>query len=195
MTAYNFKEIYEQKDTDELLDIAQKQLTEEARVILNNVLSSRGISDSVIKDVHEEADKQAATLVTVFTSLASLWSRIFAFSIDVWGVMLALGIVLLPLRWVSADSHINAAVIFWLAYFLLRDSIPGQSIGKRVLGIKVVQLESGRPCNWGKSILRNITHFVFLIDALFILSQRNMRIGDMVAKTIVVKSARRSSAS
>jgi hypothetical protein len=31
VTKYNFKEFFEQQDTDELLDIARKELTEEAR--------------------------------------------------------------------------------------------------------------------------------------------------------------------
>lgn len=188
MTKYNFKEIYEQKDTDELLDIARKELTEEARAILNAVLSTRGVANNVLEVVHEEADQKAAAQIAVMKSLASLWSRIVAFSIDVWGVIFVLVVVLFPLRLISVDFYVNAAAIIWFVYFLLRDSIPGQSIGKRTLGIRVVQLESGRSCNWFKSLLRNVTHLIFLLDALFMLSQRNMRIGDMIAKTIVVKS-------
>ncbi|HEY6096297.1 MAG TPA: RDD family protein [Gallionellaceae bacterium] len=188
MTTYNFREIYEQKNTDELLDISRKELTEEARAMLNEVLSARGVSNNALEVAHEEANKKAAAQIVVMRSLASLWARIFAFSIDVWGVMFVLVAVLFPLRWISVNFYVNAVAILWCAYFFLRDSIPGQSIGKRTLGIRVVQLESGRSCNWKKSFLRNITHLIFLLDALFVLSQRNMRIGDMIAETIVVKS-------
>lgn len=188
MTKYNFKEIYEQKDTEELLDIARKDLTEEAREILNSALLSRGIANNSLEAAHKEADKKASAQIAVMRSLASLWSRFFAFSIDVWGIIFVLIVVLFPLRWISVDFYVNSAAIIWFVYFLLRDSIPGQSVGKRTLGIRVVQLESGSSCNWVRSILRNVTHLIFIFDALFVLSQRNMRIGDMIAETIVVKS-------
>jgi uncharacterized RDD family membrane protein YckC len=185
---YNFKEIYAQKDTDELLDIARKELTDEARTILNDILAHRGISDSVMNVAQKDADKHASDQIAAIKSLASLSSRFFAFLIDVFLVILILYIVLLPLQFISADLYINAVTITWLAYFLIRDSIPGHSFGKRILGIKVVQLKSGLSCNWVKSFGRNVTHIFFILDALFILSERNMRIGDMLAQTIVVKA-------
>jgi uncharacterized RDD family membrane protein YckC len=80
------------------------------------------------------------------------------------------------------------------AYILVRDALPfldGQSIGKKVMKTRSVQEDSGAPItnDYRTSILRNILFIiplVGLIDALFIFGSEQKRLGDKIAKTIVV---------
>lgn len=73
-------------------------------------------------------------------------------------------------------------------YFLLADAMPhGQSVGKRLLGMSVVDRRTGSFCTLGQSFLRNlITPILGVIDAVAIFFPGHRRLGDMLAGTIVV---------
>jgi uncharacterized RDD family membrane protein YckC len=81
-----------------------------------------------------------------------------------------------------------------IAYFLLRDTLPfldGKSIGKNLIGIRVVREEdfSKITDDYGTGIIRNVLFFlplVNIIDAFMIFSKDRKRFGDRWAKTIVV---------
>ncbi|MGR2942918.1 RDD family protein [Vibrio vulnificus] len=73
-------------------------------------------------------------------------------------------------------------------YFLLSDGLPkGQSLGKKLLGISVIDSVTGKSCSFPQSFFRNLlTPIIGMIDAVFILGKRRQRLGDKLAKTIVV---------
>ncbi len=86
-------------------------------------------------------------------------------------------------------------IIWSLFYFLLRDGFGrGQSWGKKVCGLMVVNLDDNRPCDKGKSFVRNI--ILWLLNALAGLSivelililvhDKGYRLGDMLARTQVI---------
>ncbi|RPI37200.1 MAG: hypothetical protein EHM54_03745 [Nitrospiraceae bacterium] len=95
-----------------------------------------------------------------------------------------------------------------LAYLLLGDGFfDGRSIGKKLIKLKVVSAENAAPCTFKDSILRNSTFavgyllwlvpwigwlFLLLVSALeFILilgSKDGMRLGDEIAKTVVIET-------
>lgn len=182
------KELYERQDTEELLEIARKDLTDVARTVLQDVLAARGIGIDLVTAARTAAIIDETTAARAESNLASRWVRLLAFVLDVWGVMLVFFLVLLPLRFWSTELHVNATLFVWLAYFLFRDSIPGQSVGKRILRLRTVQVETGRSCTWSDSFWRNVTHLFFLIDVIFILGERRMRLGEMFAGTHVVRA-------
>jgi hypothetical protein len=63
----------------------------------------------------------------------------------------------------------------------------GQSIGKRWLGIRVVDDITNAPCTFGQSFIRNLLLAVLgPIDWIFIFGERRQRLGDKAAGTIVV---------
>lgn len=186
LNMHHLREHYERQDTQELLETAKKDLTAEARAALADVLATRGITVSEAKTVGDQDLTQGAR-APEYRRLASRWKRLIAFAIDVWGVITVLMILLSPLDAVSTEFYENAIVAVWLAYFLLRDSIPGQSVGKRLLGLRAIHDGSGSSCTWLRSIGRNIFHFFFVIDALFALGNDRMRLGDLLAGTVVVK--------
>jgi uncharacterized RDD family membrane protein YckC len=77
-------------------------------------------------------------------------------------------------------------------YYFVMEATSGQTLGKKVMGIKVVALDG--PFSWGKSairtILRIVDGFFFYVVAVIVIaiSKRGQRIGDMAAGTIVVRA-------
>lgn len=93
------------------------------------------------------------------------------------------------------------------AYLLLRDAlfIPGQSIGKFLFGLRVINLDHGGPCDRKHSVKRN---FILLVPGLNVVAAvleiaaivrdpQGQRLGDTLANTQVVEglSARELAAS
>lgn len=75
-------------------------------------------------------------------------------------------------------------------YYLLSDAMPnGQSIGKRILNMAVIDENSYMNCNILQSFLRNITTpSLSVLDWIFIFFGSRKRLGDMLASTIVINS-------
>lgn len=98
--------------------------------------------------------------------------------------------------WVGLESGIEkelvrvTAVSMAIFYYLFSDSFPnGQSMDKRILGIKVISLKTGKRCNIVQSLFRNIlTPFLGLIDSILILGKKRQRLGDRLVRTVVVVS-------
>jgi len=89
---------------------------------------------------------------------------------------------------IGKEASFLVAVIIALTYFLFSDALPnGQSIGKKLLKIKVVNKETMQPCSLIQSLLRNITFPLGIFDWVFIFFGSHRRLGDFMASTIVVK--------
>lgn len=98
-------------------------------------------------------------------------------------------------------------------YILISDGLGGQSLGKRIAGLKVVTIDDGRPCDFKKSIIRNSPFAVFVLFsylvgwipylgailkaaaflaifgieiALVFTDEHGARFGDRIAETLVV---------
>jgi len=188
-TMQSFAGHYAALDTEDLLEIGRNDLLDEARAALTAELEKRGVPLERATQIQAAGEADRASEPQRTERLASRFKRLIAFAIDFWVVFIVLLLVLLPLRFLSADVHLNVVLAAWLTYMLLRDSIPGQSIGKRVLGLRVVKQENGLSCTWQESLGRNITHLFFYIDALFVLGERRLRLGDRLADTLVVKAS------
>lgn len=77
-----------------------------------------------------------------------------------------------------------------LAWFLLRDTIPGLSWGKRLMGLRVVSWRTGEPARLGARALRNILlalPFFVAVEGIASLFDRtaSRRIGDWMAGTCI----------
>ena len=82
-------------------------------------------------------------------------------------------------------------VIFWFIYFPIIESINGQTLGKLILGLRVVT-KNGNPISFVQAFKR---HLVDMLDLFFfgvvaIIAIKNtpdhQRLGDLWAKTIVI---------
>jgi uncharacterized RDD family membrane protein YckC len=81
-----------------------------------------------------------------------------------------------------------ASIVWAIFYYFFADALHGgQSFAKQWLGIKVVNAETGAPCTFGQSFLRNFLLAVLgPLDWIFIFGDRHQRLGDKAAGTIVI---------
>ncbi|MBU0898394.1 MAG: RDD family protein [Nanoarchaeota archaeon] len=91
----------------------------------------------------------------------------------------------------------STLMIVWfvisLLYFSYFESKSGQTLGKKLVNIKVVT-EKGKNLTFGTALIRTILRIVdgqagYLLGLIIILiSDKKQRLGDMAAKSIVVKA-------
>jgi uncharacterized RDD family membrane protein YckC len=89
------------------------------------------------------------------------------------------------------------AVLPSVLYLFCRDGLKGgASWGKRLCGLKVVHLETGLPCTFGRSFLRymlqlvNLWGIITLIEVVMVLTREDRRrLGDLIAGTMVVEAS------
>jgi uncharacterized RDD family membrane protein YckC len=93
---------------------------------------------------------------------------------------------------VSAPLVGLSTLLFFL-YFILMEGYLGQTIGKMLFGIKVVREDTGEIPGLGAATVRTLLR---LVDGLFgylvgfiavLLSSKRQRIGDMAARTLVIR--------
>jgi uncharacterized RDD family membrane protein YckC len=85
--------------------------------------------------------------------------------------------------------------ILAFAYFTLLEGNRGQTLGKMLLGIKVVREDNGEVPGLGAAAIRTVLRlidvlpFAYLVGYISILiSSKNQRLGDMAANTLVVRN-------
>ncbi len=124
------------------------------------------------------------------------FKRIIAWIID-WILSGIPGATYAWLFWEYSQTHGLHAVgvilflLFLLSYptiFVLRDVIfKGRSIAKRMLGLRIVDVQTNASPVASKLILRNLFFVLYPIDAIMLLTS-NQTLGDMVTKTSIVTS-------
>ncbi len=94
--------------------------------------------------------------------------------------------------WFGAAFLASCGLLVWNAMWLAQH---GQTIGKRMLGIRVVRFPSGLPAGAAKAFwLRAVVNFVIsnivplygIVDACFIFSENKRCVHDLIAETTVV---------
>ena len=175
---------YSEMETEELLRLQMAGgLTEGASKALDQVLDSRGIQP-VEKEVIEAGIKQELANTP---DLASLARRFVAQCLDAL-FALVVGAVTVFILGIDSQAGIIAGIVLYIIYLLFRDALPnGQSVGKLVMKISVVNKTTRKPCKHTESIVRNaLLLFLGFIDCLTLGSRYRQRMGDMLANTIVV---------
>lgn len=147
---------------------------------------------------------------------AGLGTRFLAIMVDAliqWGAALMLLFIVLPMTAISnafdlfgnsgtfdgvlmAILLLSVGFLFFLYKLVLEAFWNGQTVGKRVVGIRVIKA-NGLPVDFLQVVIRNILRvidhlpFLYLIGSITIAaSQRGQRLGDIVAGTVVVRDQR-----
>jgi uncharacterized RDD family membrane protein YckC len=88
--------------------------------------------------------------------------------------------------------------VLLLGYFIALEALTGVTLGKLTAGIRV-QTEDGTAIEWRAALERNLMRVVdvlplfYLVGAFsFLLTQHSQRLGDRVAKTVVVPDQRQN---
>lgn len=128
---------------------------------------------------------------------ASLWKRGAAVIID--GLIVAVLFYLVLLTNVFENPALYS-VYFYFAYlvpfiyFIAMEEKYGQTLGKKLLMIKVID-KSGKKASFRSCLLRNVLRIVDMLPAFYIigiisilLTGKRQRVGDLAADTVVVDS-------
>jgi uncharacterized RDD family membrane protein YckC len=135
--------------------------------------------------------------------LAGPVTRLLAFAIDLAGIAVVAGIlsqILLLAAIISSDFALAARTISYFVVtigysILLEWQWRGQTLGKRVLKIRVVDAEGFR-LQPSQIVIRNLLRVVDLLPAFYAIgglccaiSPKYQRLGDIVANTVVIYAA------
>jgi uncharacterized RDD family membrane protein YckC len=138
---------------------------------------------------------------------ASVWRRFVAKAIDSSLILLPTGLLIVsglekdgsliadPLgRFVSAGGLAVgiAWAILWI-YHAITEGLLGQTLGKRICGIKVMD-EDIKPCSMRQAVIRNLLRPIDLLAFYWVglvaisATRRWQRLGDRVGRTVVVQT-------
>ncbi len=138
------------------------------------------------EDVHVTGRRILATIVDglVFGALYAVMTALF-------GTITTVG----PASWNGSLPAFWSLVyvVLIVLYYILLEGYLGQTVGKMLLGIKVVREDNGEVPDLGAATIRTLLP---IIDGLFsylvafvtvLISGKNQRLGDMAAHTLVVR--------
>jgi uncharacterized RDD family membrane protein YckC len=152
-----------------------------------------------IKDIEAWAVEADVSKKTSVLPLANLGGRTCAFLVDfaiTLGIFLTTAIATNLLSWLTSGvafrvdipNVILFLVLFWI-YSTLLEGFAGQTLGKRVFGLKVVRLD-GKKLSWDNVAVRDFGKaFLLPFDLLFgyrLRDKRFARYFDSFAGTIVI---------
>ncbi|WP_439590147.1 RDD family protein [Hydrogenophaga sp.] len=120
-------------------------------------------------------------------TLATIGDRFTAQFIDGAAALVAGAVFYYLAR--ALEWPLQLALFAWLLYMLVCDAMPrGQSLGKKLIGIAVVHSTTELPCRYWQSVVRNVFMLVLgVFDAMFIVGKQRRRLGDLLARTKVVR--------
>jgi uncharacterized RDD family membrane protein YckC len=139
--------------------------------------------------------------VTFDFELAGLGSRALAWSVDVlaMGILTAFALVCAKLFGIVFAGLANALylvlafAIQWGYGALLEWRLLGQTLGKRLLGLRVISLQ-GTTITFGQAAVRNLVRIVDILPGCYLvggvsalLERHGRRLGDLAAGTLVVR--------
>ncbi|WP_449540272.1 RDD family protein [Ferdinandcohnia sp. Marseille-Q9671] len=163
---------------------------------------------------HEQAYIKTPEYVSIQFQLAGLGSRAAAFILDtllLGGVSIIVLLVLFlilygaPDMWFFTEEFFSVPVALtiillfllnWGYFFVLEFFSGGKTLGKRIVGIRVIQ-ENGHSITLLSSFIRNFLRIIDTLPASYFVGimmiffhSKHKRIGDLVAGTIVIHERR-----
>ena len=135
--------------------------------------------------------------------LASRWTRLGAFLLDIGLLGFCQALLVLSAfalftildgfgfddaSDITTVSIGTLSIILWgFGLFYMDGFQKGGGFGKRLLSLQVIRLEDGEPANFKDAFVRRFAGIFQPIDWLFAMGKERQRMGDKLAKTVVVK--------
>jgi uncharacterized RDD family membrane protein YckC len=120
--------------------------------------------------------------------LASLWNRLVAFLVDMTIIFLLTIVGGELIMRLGVTNEALAVYPLLIVYFIVvAKKYPSQTVGKKLMGIATVDKATQQPPKLWQVVVRNFTRVFCIVDLLFMVSENRQRLGDMLAKTIVIK--------
>ena len=87
----------------------------------------------------------------------------------------------------SIFASVFSAALWIFGLFFIDGFRKGQGIGKKLLSLQVIRLKDGKPCTFKDAFLRRFAGIFQPFDLLWFLGDKQQRLGDKFAETVVVK--------
>ena len=87
----------------------------------------------------------------------------------------------------SVFASVFSAALWIFGLFFIDGFRKGQGIGKKLLSLQVLRLKDGKPCTFKDAFLRRFAGIFQPFDLLWFLGEKQQRLGDKFAETVVVK--------
>ena len=122
--------------------------------------------------------------------------RVVAFLVDIVALVVVIGVLSGVASILSDTLGVLVSLVLSLAaiaYFVYMEATYGQTLGKRLVGIVVVNSD-GSPLDMRSSLIRNVvrivdafpTLYIVGFAAMYLVGEDRQRVGDLVADTMVV---------
>jgi uncharacterized RDD family membrane protein YckC len=125
--------------------------------------------------------------------------RIPAIIVD--GLLIGIPVSLLSMLFGTNEANggnvsvplVSLSTLIFFLYFVLLEGYLGQTVGKMLLGIKVIREDNGEVPGIGTAVIRTLLRlidglFAYLVGFIVVLSSsKRQRLGDMAAHTLVVR--------
>jgi uncharacterized RDD family membrane protein YckC len=136
--------------------------------------------------------------------LAGPFTRMLAYSVDlavIFAIDQAIQRALSPLALFGPDAFEAVAIVLFFGISVLYCAVlewlwRGQTVGKKLLGLRVVEA-SGLKLEPSQVAVRNLMRFIDFLPGLYLLgailcvmNARRQRLGDLVAGTVVVRASK-----
>jgi len=123
---------------------------------------------------------------------SGFWRRLGAVLIDSVILFVPYAVLLVLVDYTVAQ--LISVVIDWTYYTMLEGGRTGQTLGKRALGIRVIDFRAGGPIGYGRGLLRQIgkllSGVVIALGYLWMLwDKENQTWHDKIATTVVVPAS------
>ena len=183
------EEIWRGRSDEQLVDAARHldEYTEEGRSVIRSELLRRGMGTD------PGAIQNALNDTSMAGSPASLGDRVLGQVLDSFVAMgPLLAIILFDVSARVGPMAFSAGLAFAVLYLLFADGLPnGQSYGKRLVKTAVRDAASEAPCSSWQSFVRNLPLVILgVVDWVFIFGKRRQRLGDKLARTVVIYARR-----
>jgi len=177
----------------------RSQIAAELRSHIAERISHGVPVEEVIRQLGDPATLAASYLSAEPLVSANFGQRAIAKLIDVLLLILVTVPLIAMWRLILRDEYfpsallatfLTATALFGL-YVVIGEAVYGQTIGKHLIGLRVVT-EAGGRIGFGQAVVRQLPVFlqVFWIDVMFALfTDRNQRAFELLSKTRVVRTA------
>lgn len=123
--------------------------------------------------------------------LASLTERVIGQFLDgIAYVALLLAPAILTSVLFAPALGVSVGALLATLYLLFQDGLgAGESFGKRFIRLRVIDAQTGAPCTFWQSFIRNLLLILLsFVDWIFIfIGDRRQRLGDRAAGTVVIR--------
>jgi uncharacterized RDD family membrane protein YckC len=187
----------------------RQRIESDLRAHLAEAAAAGQPAEAVLARMGKPEEVAAEFMATVPLAYAGFGPRALAFVVDmaaiiaVAGALAGLGVLfgnLVPRNPAGFDYVVGAVLIALAAanaigavgvlfiYFPLLEGRFGQTLGKRLLGLRVLR-ENGLPIGYKEALLRRLSFYfdIFPFDAAFVFfTEKRQRAFDIVARTVVI---------